>query len=519
MFSDDTMYRVLGASENITPAECYDFWYSRIGDGYYQYVNESVQNMIDTDKIIQLEYTWKHPEKGEVVVRCTGKRVEDDDGAVCLKGYHRIISDIERPKFLPDVHLKDVFEYHETENTVFFHTDRTLIFGEETHESDFPGCWVEKEIIHPHFICKFQKTFSKVRVKNGVEILELLLKSKSGMYEWFKLTMRHLGGEKQDLDTVLAVLEPIGAERMMELEYTRMSRFYKALLSEAMAYAEVDLESGQLKTIGGIWKSYEQNYLLNSDHFIEVLKSKLSPYLSEQELAEIEAHKSGEGWNTMFDRGEQTHRYSYRRSFGEESRWVELVIHIFREEITQNVYALIYLKDINNEKERELAQSEAAKRDPLTNIYNRTAFEREVTRYVKLSAYEYCGALMVLDIDNFKQINDNRGHLEGDKILRKVSQILVSTFRDEDVVGRLGGDEFLVFVKGAIKKESIEKRMRFLLKKFQLDKEASVTGSIGITLVNKSNFEYNSYLKQADTALYVSKQKGKNSFCFYEDLV
>ena len=339
------------------------------------------------------------------------------------------------------------------------------------------------------------------------------------MYEWFKLTMRHLGGEKQDLDTVLAVLEPIGAERMMELEYTRMSRFYKALLSEAMAYAEVDLESGQLKTIGGIWKSYEQNYLLNSDHFIEVLKSKLSPYLSEQELAEIEAHKSGEGWNTMFDRGEQTHRYSYRRSFGEESRWVELVIHIFREEITQNVYALICLKDINNEKERELAQSEAAKRDPLTNIYNRTAFEREVTRYVKLSAYEYCGALMVLDIDNFKQINDHRGHLEDDKILRKVSQILVSTFRDEDVVGRLGGDEFLVFVKGAIKKESIEKRMRFLLKKIQLDKEASVTGSIGITLVNKSNFEYNSYLKQADTALYVSKQKGKNSFCFYEDLV
>lgn len=61
---------------------------------------------------------------------------------------------------------------------------------------------------------------------------------------------------------------------------------------------------------------------------------------------------------------------------------------------------------------------------------------------------------MVLDIDNFKQINDNRGHLEGDKILRKVSQILVSTFRDEDVVGRLGGDEFLVFVKGAIKKNA-----------------------------------------------------------------
>lgn len=111
-------------------------------------------------------YTWKHPEKGEVVVRCTGKRVEDDNGAVCLKGYHRIISDIERPKFLPDVHLKDVFEYHETENTVFFHTDRALIFGEETHESDFPGCWVEKEITSPLYM-QISKDFFKGQGKKG----------------------------------------------------------------------------------------------------------------------------------------------------------------------------------------------------------------------------------------------------------------------------------------------------------------------------------------------------------------
>ncbi len=75
MFSDDTMYRVLGASENITPAECYDFWYSRIGDGYYQYVNESVQNMIGTDKIIQLEYVYlEAPGKGRSSSKMYGQK-------------------------------------------------------------------------------------------------------------------------------------------------------------------------------------------------------------------------------------------------------------------------------------------------------------------------------------------------------------------------------------------------------------------------------------------------------------
>ena len=69
--------------------------FNRIKDGYSEYVASNVKRMIETGKVIQLQYPWIHPIYGEVIVRCTGKRVEDTDGMVTLEGYHRIVSNIE----------------------------------------------------------------------------------------------------------------------------------------------------------------------------------------------------------------------------------------------------------------------------------------------------------------------------------------------------------------------------------------------------------------------------------------
>ncbi len=95
MHADETMEKVICVDRKYTPKECYDFWYNRIKDGYSEYVSSNVKRMMETDKVIQLQYPWIHPKYGEVIVRCTGKRVEDTDGMVTLEGYHRIVSNIE----------------------------------------------------------------------------------------------------------------------------------------------------------------------------------------------------------------------------------------------------------------------------------------------------------------------------------------------------------------------------------------------------------------------------------------
>lgn len=100
MHADETMEYVLAVDKKYTPQECYDFWHDRIKEDYVGYVNENVNRMMHTDKVIQLQYPWMHPVYGEIIVRCSGKRVEDSDGMITIEGYHRIINNIEETNWL-----------------------------------------------------------------------------------------------------------------------------------------------------------------------------------------------------------------------------------------------------------------------------------------------------------------------------------------------------------------------------------------------------------------------------------
>jgi diguanylate cyclase (GGDEF)-like protein len=124
----------------------------------------------------------------------------------------------------------------------------------------------------------------------------------------------------------------------------------------------------------------------------------------------------------------------------------------------------------------------------------------------------------MLDIDNFKQTNDRLGHLEGDKALQRMAGILTATFRHGDIIGRLGGDEFLVFAKGLCDRDSITRRVELLLKTLRGDEALPLYSSVGITLVRPEDFRYTRSLREADTALYRSKNAGKDGFSFFEPL-
>ena len=99
MYADETMSRIMGADRNLSPQECYQFWYERIRPDCYEYVNNSVQKMLYSGRLVEIQYMWNHPELGEVEVRCSGIRNEDVGGLLCIEGYHRIVNDIEMTWF------------------------------------------------------------------------------------------------------------------------------------------------------------------------------------------------------------------------------------------------------------------------------------------------------------------------------------------------------------------------------------------------------------------------------------
>ena len=160
----------------------------------------------------------------------------------------------------------------------------------------------------------------------------------------------------------------------------------------------------------------------------------------------------------------------------------------------------------------------AASRDPLTNVYNRRFFEREVLHYMTEEKNSHYGAMVVLDLDNFKRINDQFGHLKGDQALVRFSQILENVFSEKDLIGRLGGDEFLVFLKGVRHRNVLNRQLEQLFDALQDGEPFSLSCSVGIVFTQAETFDYQTSVRQADIALYESKKRGKGQYFYFEDL-
>lgn len=190
--------------------------------------------------------------------------------------------------------------------------------------------------------------------------------------------------------------------------------------------------------------------------------------------------------------------------------------------ILNDILVIVFATGINflyvDMKFREFKKSHFLRnesyRDPLTKLYNR----RYVEDYVEmnLDAGERC-AVILIDLDNFKNVNDKLGHEKGDELLCKVSNILKANFRKTDCVARIGGDEFLVIMSQVINKENVVEKMKKILKEFpivvqgeQQENAVEVSLSVGITFTKSEEDNcYEELYRRADRYMYKAKNRGK----------
>lgn len=159
-----------------------------------------------------------------------------------------------------------------------------------------------------------------------------------------------------------------------------------------------------------------------------------------------------------------------------------------------------------------------ATRDPLTGIFNRTGAMNAIEKLQKNSGYKR-GAVGILDLDNFKSVNDMLGHQTGDALLNETAKILKNALRDTDILSRLGGDEFMLYLPfsgdGAFIAEKMEEIRKQLKRTVAFEgKSVEVSSSIGVTLFDVGSKEMQTLYKEADEALYRSKEAGKNRVSF-----
>lgn len=183
-------------------------------------------------------------------------------------------------------------------------------------------------------------------------------------------------------------------------------------------------------------------------------------------------------------------------------------------------YIIGIIHDINELKTDALSLRQQAERDSLTKLLNKASVQQAVTTYLEERESSRLAALMVMDLDNFKVVNDTHGHLYGDAVLTQIGTTLRSLFRSQDAIGRIGGDEFLILLKDVPSREMVEERCALLVNtiRSQLQKlmpDLPVSVSIGCAMVPEHGNSYVDLFRRADEALYLVKRKGKNGYAFF----
>lgn len=249
---------------------------------------------------------------------------------------------------------------------------------------------------------------------------------------------------------------------------------------------------------------YIRHNVAQEDQDMVIREMKLSRIIEQLDKCGVHSFTCGE----MEDvRGYTRKRLTYRYQDEEKK-----MILMSRTDVTD-----IYMEEQHKQNELEKALLRA-QTDPLTKLWNHQATIDKITKCIEKNKAQY--ALFFIDLDNFKKINDTLGHPVGDKVLQGVADILKNSADEGDIVGRIGGDEFIVFAKCSNNgKDSVQKHAerigRGIRELSHTDiAKGMITGSIGISLFPQDGGDYNTLVEKADTGLYNAKATGKDTYCF-----
>lgn len=199
--------------------------------------------------------------------------------------------------------------------------------------------------------------------------------------------------------------------------------------------------------------------------------------------------------------------------------WCQLMGKTIYDDNKKPLRVIGKIVNVDSQKRELEALEYKATRDPLTGIYNKEVTIKKIEKFISGNKNKK-HMMMLVDFDDFKSINDNYGHLVGDKVLIYVIGHVKEVFTDGEIIGRIGGDEFVVFAGNIENDEEVVNKASLLKSKLDTtyvcdDQSIPISASIGVVLYPEAGLHYEQLMVQADVALYRVKEQGKNNYLLY----
>ncbi len=314
---------------------------------------------------------------------------------------------------------------------------------------------------------------------------------------------------------------------VLQLAIQKEYLYRKSIVSDAISTYEFNLTKDQivLGFIDSVNGEADQNQKPRIVYnYTSVMEDITRLFVHAEDAAAFAHCCNRKNLMEAFTAGKSEVIIEYRRMVPESSFiWVREVITLIKDLDTGDITGFVYVKDIDEEKKSQLELQFKAERDALTGLYNKEMTGKLITRYLQSSkAGGETGALLIIDVDNFKTVNDSLGHTFGDAVLCALGEKLRSIFRDNDIIGRIGGDEFMAFMSNTKSTDIAKEKAAQICTNFKTTyegtggKKITISGSVGIAFFPNHGLTFEELYKNADVALYATKNKGKDNFSVFE---
>lgn len=303
-----------------------------------------------------------------------------------------------------------------------------------------------------------------------------------------------------------------------ELAYLRFRSQMKSIPGPERLYMEMDIEEHRLITADGSLLPVDRGQWA-LDYAQEMHRMVQTYVLPEDQARVLAFFARSSAAAFVTDRTKPNEIEALIRTGNGSLRWARASIEGVVDSFTGHTIASVMIRDIHEDKLADLDILARAEKDGMTDVYNRATADAMIERVFRSGSSETV-TLVIVDIDKLKTINDNMGHMQGDRAIRELAALLKTYFRPSDIVGRYGGDEFILLLRNTQNRMRVEKTLETLAEqigsirlgeKDEFLLRVSLGAAMGVTGMDT----YASLLRKADKALYCIKSDKRFHCAFY----
>ena len=397
-----------------------------------------------------------------------------------------------RYSILSEVTDATIFDYNPQQDSLTYRMCTYQIMTEDTTVMAFTDRMRNSSLIHPDERAAACEKLADAILAPVKSILEMRLDLKGNGYQWFRLHYISLADEEGTVFRLIGRLDDIQAEKEKDLamiaSIQREKLFRRSIVANAFFVQEFNLTTQKPldsdTNVHPQWLPYDLS-------FRDTLAFLCGYIIHEEDRTPIFNTFLANGIDGPQKRGTRTVSFDCRVKFSydtNEYRWSKLMITIAGSQADDQIYGYISLSDIHSQKLRELDTQRLLTVDTLTGLRNRSSFENDVDKFLQRIRLGNPAtgnfALVYIDIDDFKSINDYLGHDYGDVVLVQASQTISALKQENDLYCRYGNDEFMLLLTNLPGEDILQERLRVLCLALnrRMNKYISITVSIGCVI-------------------------------------